>query len=107
MFTNSEMVPLDDDLFLKYGQTASTLVTWFLTIPCAVFWAQNGRKTGPLGAQNGLWLVSKGSRINRNFAESWSGRWESNPRPKLGSHHAHAVMRSFGAPSVQLKGGGT
>jgi hypothetical protein len=28
--------------------------------------------------------VSKGSRINSNFAESWSGRWESNPRPKLG-----------------------
>jgi len=32
------------------------------------FWAQNGRKTGPLEAQNGVWLVSKGSRINRNFA---------------------------------------
>ena len=45
-------------------------------------WAQNGRKTGPLGAQNGVWLVSKGSRINRNFAESWSGRWESNCVPK-------------------------
>jgi len=25
--------------------------------------------------------VSKGSRINRNFAESWRGRWESNPTP--------------------------
>jgi hypothetical protein len=29
--------------------------------------------------------VSKDSRINVNFAEGWSGRWESNPRPKLGT----------------------
>src|SRR5947209_11236778 len=28
--------------------------------------------------------MSKGSRINVNFACLWSGRWESNPRPKLG-----------------------
>jgi len=28
--------------------------------------------------------VSKGSRISGNFEENWSGRWESNPRPKLG-----------------------
>ena len=28
--------------------------------------------------------MSKGSRINVNFADLWSGRWESNPRPKLG-----------------------
>jgi hypothetical protein len=28
--------------------------------------------------------VSKGSRINVDFANFWSGRWESNPRPKLG-----------------------
>ena len=27
--------------------------------------------------------MSKGSRINRNFAESWSGRWESNPLRNL------------------------
>src|SRR5882724_2623414 len=47
-------------------------------------WAQNGRKTPPFWAQNGGWLVSKGSQINVNFAGSWSGRWESNPRPKLG-----------------------
>ena len=25
--------------------------------------------------------MSKGSRINGNFAKSWSGRWESNPTP--------------------------
>ena len=24
---------------------------------------------------------SKGGRISGNFAENWSGRWESNPRP--------------------------
>jgi hypothetical protein len=24
---------------------------------------------------------SKGSRISVNFAESWSGRWKSNPTP--------------------------
>jgi hypothetical protein len=48
------------------------------------FWAQNGRKTPPIWAQIGGWLVSKGSRINMNFAGLWSGRWESNPRPKLG-----------------------
>jgi hypothetical protein len=29
----------------------------------------------------------------------------TDPRPKLGSHQAHAVMRGFGATSVQLKGG--
>ena len=47
-------------------------------------WAQNGRKTRSFGAQIEEWLVSKGSRISGNFAELWSGRWESNPRPKLG-----------------------
>ena len=25
--------------------------------------------------------MSKGSRINVNFADIWSGRWESNPTP--------------------------
>ena len=25
--------------------------------------------------------MSKGSRINVNFADFWSGRWESNPTP--------------------------
>jgi len=44
-------------------------------------WAQNGRKTMVKWAQIERWLVSKGSRINRNFAELWSGRWESNPTP--------------------------
>jgi hypothetical protein len=43
-------------------------------------WAQNLA----LWAQIEGWLVSKGSRINVNFAVFWSGRWESNPRPKLG-----------------------
>src|ERR1700722_14622317 len=28
--------------------------------------------------------MNKGSRINADFANCWSGRWESNPRPKLG-----------------------
>jgi hypothetical protein len=46
-------------------------------------WAQNGRKTLAFWAQIGGWPVSKGSRINVNFADLWSGRWESNPRPKL------------------------
>jgi hypothetical protein len=46
-------------------------------------WAQNGRKTPAFWAQIKGWLVSKGSRINVNFADFWSGRWESNPRPKL------------------------
>ncbi len=32
-----------------------------------VFWAQIEE-----------WPASKGSRINVNFAELWSGRWESN-----------------------------
>jgi hypothetical protein len=37
-------------------------------------WAQNS------GFQTQIdgWPVSKGSRINGNFAGSWSGRWESN-----------------------------
>jgi len=43
MFTHTEMVLLGDS-FLQYGQTASILVMWFLSIPCAVFlgakWAQ-------------------------------------------------------------------
>ena len=47
-------------------------------------WAQNGRETSAFRAQIEGCEVSKGSRINRNFAELWSGRWESNPRPKLG-----------------------
>ena len=37
--------------------------------------------------------MSKGSRINVNFAESWSGRWESNPRPNGGKRLN--VMASF------------
>jgi|SRR5215469_16719621 len=48
------------------------------------FRAQNGRKTPAFRAQIEGCLVSKGSRINVNFADFWSGRWESNPRPKFG-----------------------
>jgi hypothetical protein len=48
-------------------------------------WAQNGRKTTVKWAQIEGCRVSKGSRISVNFAESWSGRWESNPRPRLGN----------------------
>ena len=44
-------------------------------------WAQNGRKTPCFWAQFEEGLASKGNRISRNFAEVWSGRWESNPRP--------------------------
>jgi hypothetical protein len=33
--------------------------------------AQNGRKTSPIWAQIEGWLVSKGSRINVNFANFW------------------------------------
>ena len=44
-------------------------------------WEQNGSKTPVKCAPiDGRW-VSKGSRINGNFAEIWSGRWESNPTP--------------------------
>jgi len=84
-FTHTEMVLLDNDLpFCSTGRvlqfwscgSSQFLVLYFL----GAKWAQ----TGPLGAQIGVWLVSKGSRINRDFAESWSGRWESNPCPKLG-----------------------
>jgi hypothetical protein len=35
------------------------------------------------------------------FRELWSGRWESNPRPKLGSHQTHAVMRTWDQTWVQ------
>jgi hypothetical protein len=85
MFTLSEMVPLDDDLLFEIR--ADRFNFGYVVPPnflVLYFWVQSGRKTGPLEVQNGVWLVSKGSRINRNFAESWSGRWESNPRPKLG-----------------------
>jgi hypothetical protein len=47
-------------------------------------WAQNGRKTTFKWAQIEGQRVSKGSRINRNFAKVWSGRRESNPYPRLG-----------------------
>jgi hypothetical protein len=47
-------------------------------------WAQNGRKTTVKWAQIERLKVSKGSRINGNFTESWSGRRESNPYPRLG-----------------------
>ena len=52
--------------------------------PSEISWAQLGRKTTPGWAQIEESKVSKDSRINRNFADCWSGRWESNPRPKLG-----------------------
>jgi hypothetical protein len=43
--------------------------------------------------------VSKGSRINVNFADSWSGRWESNPRPNLGKlEHSDSLL--FRAPAA-------
>ena len=48
-------------------------------------WAQNGRKTPPVWAQNGAWLVSKGSRINVNFAVFWSGRWNRTHVRSLGT----------------------
>src|ERR1700683_3012969 len=48
------------------------------------FWAQLGRKTRLQRAQIERCRVSKDSRINGDFAKCWSGRWESNPRPKLG-----------------------
>jgi hypothetical protein len=36
---------------------------------------------GAKWAQIKRYQVSKGSRINVNFADLWSGRWESNPTP--------------------------
>jgi hypothetical protein len=49
--------------------------------------------------------VSKGSRINVNFADFWSGRWESNPRPKL--HKLLNILASLplsASNCVQLQG---
>src|SRR5271170_2477552 len=40
-------------------------------------WAQNPA----FWSANPGTQVSKGSRINVDFAECWSGRWESNPTP--------------------------
>jgi len=45
-------------------------------------WEQNGSKTTVKWEQIEGRQVSKRSRINGDFAEVWSGRWESNPRPK-------------------------
>jgi hypothetical protein len=42
-----------------------------------------GAKPPPIWAQIEGWLVSKGSRINVNFADLWSGRWESNTTPNV------------------------
>jgi hypothetical protein len=47
------------------------------------FGRKMGAKLGVKWAQIEGCQVSKGSRINRDFADFWSGRWESNPHPKL------------------------
>jgi hypothetical protein len=47
-------------------------------------WAQNGRKTQAFWAQIKGYQVSKGSRINRNFAVLWSGRWDVTQCPRYG-----------------------
>src|SRR5713101_2892466 len=65
----------------KQTQTRSESITTLqMQTKLGAKWAQNL----PVWAQIEGWLVSKGSRINVNFAVFWSGRWESNPRPKLG-----------------------
>jgi hypothetical protein len=65
------------------------------------FWAQNGRKTLVQKAQIEGCLVSKGSRINRNFAVSWSGPMGIEP-----TSHALQAIEYTGFPSlvrVQLR----
>jgi hypothetical protein len=51
------------------------------TIPFSCIWAQMGAKPRLLGHKSRESQVSKGSRINVNFAKVWSGRWESNRTP--------------------------
>ncbi len=61
---------------------------WFPSSNCDYLvtetWAQNGRKTPAFERESRGVTVSKARRISMNFAELWSGRWESNPRPRLG-----------------------
>jgi hypothetical protein len=45
--------------------------------------------------------VSKGSRINVNFADFWSERWESNPRPKFGRPSSIFEVRKPHAATLQ------
>jgi hypothetical protein len=48
--------------------------------------------------------VSKGSRINVNFANFWSGRWESNPTPIAAKLLILLVHRDcMASNSVQLR----
>src|SRR5580693_1693232 len=54
------------------------------TVPLSRTCAQNKRKIHPFWTEIDGCRVSKDSRINVNFLKVWSGRWESNPRPKLG-----------------------
>ena len=49
----------------------------------SITWARDGRKIPVLGARIEGWLLSKGSRINVNFAEFWGERWDLNPRPSV------------------------
>jgi hypothetical protein len=51
------------------------------TIPFSCPWAQNQRKNPAFWGTIEGSQVSKGSRINVNFAKVWSGRWESNRTP--------------------------
>jgi hypothetical protein len=47
----------------------------------------------------------KGSRINVNFAEVWSGRWESNPTPDAAKLLIFLVHRYWlASSSVHLRG---
>src|SRR5674476_414143 len=56
-------------------------------------------------AQIERWLVSKGSRINGDFADFWSGRWESNPRPKLGKLlYCHCTTPALDLTLANLRG---
>jgi hypothetical protein len=48
------------------------------------FWVQNGRKTGPPRAQNGVWLVSKGSRMAMGIEPTAEACEARNPNKFIG-----------------------
>jgi hypothetical protein len=58
-------------------------VIFFADLRAKKSWAQNGRKTRVKWAQIEGREVSKGNRINGNFAEGWGERWDLNPRPSV------------------------
>lgn len=60
-------------------------------------WAQN---PAFLGANRRV-KVSKGSRINADFAKYWSGRWESKITERTKERRYHPLFGSIGAFGVK------